>query len=55
MGLKYNFPHTFFAINTPIPYVNLKGLLAGFPKTYENIFLACCTKFYRRHSMQGKL
>uniref|UniRef100_UPI003342AF12 putative adhesin n=1 Tax=Myroides odoratus TaxID=256 RepID=UPI003342AF12 len=51
MELKYNFPHTFFAINTPIPYVNLKGLVLGFPKKYENITFACCTKFYRRYSI----
>ncbi|WP_353120841.1 hypothetical protein, partial [Myroides odoratus] len=51
IGLKYNFPHTFFAINTPIPYVNLKGLVLGFPKKYENITFACCTKFYRRYSI----
>ncbi|MDM1045171.1 hypothetical protein HX004_09725, partial [Myroides sp. 1354] len=46
-----NFPHTFFAISSPIEYVNLRELLRGLPRQYPDVFLACCASFPRRASV----
>ena len=48
--IKYDFPHTFFAISSEIKYVNFAGLLRGVPPKFTHILLACCTMFFRRHS-----